>query len=474
MEATDSGRVGSKGRAPGHVSPSVQSMKHTTLLPLLFLAANPAFAQQVTTTTLPPAAAVFAEPFTQIVGIRELADGRVIIADPRERTLALLDFRTGQTTRIGREGQGPGEWRLPNGVFALPGDSTLVYDVGNMRYMVVDPRGNPAYTFSLAGGGDAVRQGSDVQVQRGAGGAGAGAGNRGVRAGAGAGAGNRGAGAVARGGGSATFGGGRGPGAMVLRAPTGLDAQGRLYFQAAPVRMGPRGPEGVDSVEITRIDRASGALDTLGLLHVPGTQVSGSAEGANQMRMAIRMSGPFEPRDDWAVSPDGRLAIVRHSPFRVEWVAPAGTVTRGPELQYTPIPVTDADRKAVAEARRSAGSMRVMAGPEGTQVTMGGPPPDAQMDDSEDWPSTKPPFMSGTARVAPNGHLWLQRSRRANDRAPVYDVYDGAGRLVRRVALPEDTKIIGFGARSVYLIRTDSDDLQYLQRVDVPGLLGAN
>src|SRR5690606_41630277 len=119
------------------------------------------------------------------------------------RALALLEFRPGQTTRVGRVGQGPGGGRRPNGVFALPGDSTLVYDVGNMRYMVVDPRGNPADTFSLAGGGDAVRQGSDVQVQRGAGGAGAGAGDRGVRAGAGAGAGNRGARRVARGGGRA-------------------------------------------------------------------------------------------------------------------------------------------------------------------------------------------------------------------------------------------------------------------------------
>lgn len=128
-------------------------MKRVTPLALLLAAAGALEAQQVPTVTLPRASATFSEPFTQIVGLRELPDGRVILADPRERTLALLDFRSGQATRIGREGQGPGEWRLPNGVYALPGDSTLVFDVGNMRYLVVDPKGQPAYTFSLIGDG---------------------------------------------------------------------------------------------------------------------------------------------------------------------------------------------------------------------------------------------------------------------------------------------------------------------------------
>jgi hypothetical protein len=114
-------------------------------------------------------------------------------------------------------------------------------------------------------------------------------------------------------------------------------------------------------------------------------------------------------------------------------------------------------------------------GPGGTQVTMGGQAgADApSMDDTEDWPDTKPPFSAGAARVAPNGHLWLLRSRSADDPVPVYDVFDGAGRLIRRVALPRDTRLIGFGSRSVYLVRTDDNDLQYLERVDAPDLLGA-
>jgi hypothetical protein len=439
-------------------------MKRVTPLALLLAAAGALEAQQVPTVTLPRASATFSEPFTQIVGLRELPDGRVILADPRERTLALLDFRSGQATRIGREGQGPGEWRLPNGVYALPGDSTLVFDVGNMRYLVVDPKGQPAYTFSLIGDGApgggqrAVAPGGQRTPPPGGQRSPAPGGQRAQRGPGGPGGPGMAGGAMA----------------SVLRPPSGVDAQGRLYFASSPFRMGPDGPVAVDSIEITRVDRENDRVDTIARIHVPGTQVTAGQQGTNTMRLAVRMSGPFEARDEWAVAPDGRIAVVRHSPFRVEWVAPAGTVTRGPEQPYTPIPVTDADREAVAEARRSAGGMRVMMGPGGTQVTMGGQAADAPpMDDTEDWPDTKPPFSAGAARIAPNGHLWLLRSRRADDPVPVYDVFDGAGRLIRRVALPRDTRLVGFGARSVYLVRTDDSDLQYLERVDAPELLGA-
>lgn len=429
-------------------------MRRATPLALLLISAGTLEAQQVPTVTLPRASATFSEPFTQIAGLRELPDGRVILADPRERTLALLDFRSGQATRIGREGQGPGEWRLPNGVYALPGDSTLVFDMGNMRYLVVDPSGQPAYTFSLIG--DGAPGGGQRAMAPGGQRAPASGGQRAQR-------GPGGPGMVG------------GPMASVLRPPSGVDAQGRLYFASSPFRMGPDGPVAVDSIEITRVDRKSDKVDTVARIHVPGTQVTAGQQGGNTMRLALRMAGPFDARDEWAVAPDGRIAVVRHSPFRVEWVAPAGTVTRGPEQPYTPIPVTDADREAVAEARRSAGGVRVMMGPGGTQVTMGGQAgADApSMDDTEDWPDTKPPFSAGAARVAPNGHLWLLRSRSADDPVPVYDVFDGAGRLIRRVALPRDTRLIGFGSRSVYLVRTDDNDLQYLERVDAPDLLGA-
>jgi hypothetical protein len=70
--------------------------------------------------------------------------------------------------------------------------------------------------------------------------------------------------------------------------------------------------------------------------------------------------------------------------------------------------------------------------------------------------------------MAPNGQIWIARTREATDNQPKYDIIDGSGRLVGRVAFPTRTRVIGFGATSVYTVRTDEDDLQYLQRFRLP------
>jgi hypothetical protein len=72
--------------------------------------------------------------------------------------------------------------------------------------------------------------------------------------------------------------------------------------------------------------------------------------------------------------------------------------------------------------------------------------------------------VGNAATVAPNGELWVRRTQSASDDAPFYDVFDGKGQLVGHVRLPKGTRLAGFGKSSVYLVRLDADDLQYLQR----------
>ena len=52
----------------------------------------------------------YSEPFSCISGLRELSDGRIVVADQREKLLQIINLRTGSVTKVGREGQGPGEW----------------------------------------------------------------------------------------------------------------------------------------------------------------------------------------------------------------------------------------------------------------------------------------------------------------------------------------------------------------------------
>lgn len=360
--------------------------------------------------------AEYAEPFTYVAGVRELRDGRVIVADRQEKTLQLLDLARGTATKLGREGGGPNEYAMPLGVFSLPGDSTVVFDGGNMRYLVLAPDGTPVRTFAT--------------MEPGA------------------------------------------PDMRVAMPPRAVDGQGKLYFLDRGLRMGPGGPPAggftpPDSGTVLRYDPATKRVEEVGKVALPKTSVNSSG-GTNERRVMIRVGTPFAVQDDWAAGLDGRIAVVRSEPYRVEWVAPNGQRVTGPAIAYEKIRVTEQDKENYRNARTSVSAMgmRVTVDNGRTSVSSGPPPATTAMRPSEpeSWPEFKPAFQANQSVVAPDGRLWVSRYREADDEQPRYDVFDGYGRLVARAVLPANTRLVGFGARSAYLVRTDEDDLQWLQR----------
>lgn len=70
--------------------------------------------------------------------------------------------------------------------------------------------------------------------------------------------------------------------------------------------------------------------------------------------------------------------------------------------------------------------------------------------------------------MTPGGEVWVLRTRPAGDKIPTYDVFDKTGTLVKKVSLNPSSRVIGFGKGTVYVVRTDDDDLQYLQRYARP------
>ena len=68
--------------------------------------------------------AEFPEPFTQVTGLRELKDGRLVVIDSRDKIVELVDFKAGNATKVGREGSGPGEYAFPMRLVPLGGDSS--------------------------------------------------------------------------------------------------------------------------------------------------------------------------------------------------------------------------------------------------------------------------------------------------------------------------------------------------------------
>ena len=364
----------------------------------------------------------YEEPFTVISAVRELRDGRVIVSDVRDKIVQLIDLKAGSATKIGREGSGPGEYAMPARLLALPGDTSVVYDPLNRRFLAIGPDGKP---------GAFVSYDNDDSP-----------------------------------------GGGRGTVRMTLGARY-TDARGRLYTQGPSFTIGPDGaPTSADTAPIIRLDRATKKVDTIAWVHVPTTTIRTSQGGQN---VSIRAGGgnPFAAVDDWAVMSDGRVAVVRVKDYRVDWYAPNGQRTTGPAIAYEKIKVTEEDKKQWRERRASgAGTAFVVTqrvGPGGTERSAGvAPPSTLNIPEPTDWPEVKPPFTAQAAIGAPNGQLWVLRTRKATDKVPTYDVIDAGGRVVNRVALPQNTRLVGFGNGTVYLARSDEDDLQYLQRYRMP------
>jgi hypothetical protein len=385
-------------------------------------------AAQVPTRPLPKADATFDEPFSSVAGVRELRDGRVLVADNRDKLVQLVNLETGTVTRVGREGAGPGEYGLPTGLVALPGDTTLVVDPMNQRYLPVLPDGKVGATFR-------------IEPKE---------------------AGPAGPGGVAIGG-------------LAFTRPRGVDTRGRMYFEGSPFGMGPNGPTSMDSVPLMRLERAGMKVDTLAWLQLPkGSNEIRTSGGADNRQVMIRMGGgtPFAARDEWAVLPDGRIAIARSGRYGVDIVSGPRQRVAGPVVAFTPVKVGEAEKEEYRAARRNAQPImmtRSVGGGGGGNVDTRAVTSAAVGGEPESWPAVKPPFVGANAVLAtPTGEVWVLRSRPASDKIPAYDVFDATGKLTGKVTLPPGTRVVGFGAGTVYTVKLDEDDLQTLQRHRMP------
>jgi len=376
---------------------------------------------------LPAPDASFDEPFSTVTALRELPNGKVLVADARDKMLSLVDFKAGTQTKLGREGSGPAEYGLPMRLLQGRGDSAVLFDIGNQRYMSISAEGKLGATFMqetaappAAGGGARV---------------------------------------------------------MSIAMPRTSDARGRMYYESAPFAMGPDGqPKSADSVAIVRWDRETKKVDTLAWVAVPksNAQVSG---GQGNMRVMVGGANPLLPKDEWTVFPDGRIAIVRASDYHVDWIMPNGQKTSGPANKFTPIKMTDAEKKAEEALRNVArGSAMTMSinnnnGNVTRSAGVGAPPGAPPLEPLTDWPEVKPPFRRGEGSVvaAPNGDLWVRRTTSvADSKGALYDVIGRDGKVMYQVRLPDRVNLVGFGKSAIYTTLADEDDLLTLRRHATP------
>jgi hypothetical protein len=359
--------------------------------------------------------AAFPEDFGAIQTVRELPNGQVLVADPLGKALYLVDMDAGTRTVIGREGQGPEEYRQPDAVWPLPGDSTLLVDLGNGRLVALGPDLGFGPTWPITVG--------EPQMGR----------------------------------------------QLVFAIPQGIDGQGRVYARAMAGSLG--SGEYPDSADILRIDREARTADPVAKFKIQAVtqQTTG---GANSRNVAISPI-PLSPEDAWGIAPDGSVILVRSSDYHLERVAPDGTVTRGPAIPYEVVRIRTPEKEEyLSEQGRSGGGIAVGVEVVNGQMSMsfarGGRGGEDREMDQYTWPEVKPPSYGGRIPVDPENRAWVRRQVEAGEPS-TYDVFDESGNRLATVLLEGGKRVVGFGEGTVYVVAYDEFDLNYLERYDMPG-----
>lgn len=222
---------------------------------------------------------------------------------------------------------------------------------------------------------------------------------------------------------------------LTVRAgfPKARDAAGRFYFEPPPVG-GPDGRGLLDSGVVVRSSAALASFDTVARL-APLQTAEVTREQRRQLERLV-----FGGQDRWGVRPDGSVWVARIVRNQVTWIAPDGSVRRGPSLPDPVYEVTLADREEFFAQF----------------------PPDLR-GTVENLPFAliKAPFEG--AYTGPEGLIWLEKSRPATDSMRVVHVVDGDGELARKLVVPSNGRVIAVGEGALLVAEQWAEGVRLLQ-----------
>ena len=430
-------------------------MRFNPVLPVaaLALAAPIALAQQPARPPIRPLGAVTArstESFGPISGVRHLSNGRLLVNDMRGRRVVMLDPSLARAAVVADTTSATGNAYASRfaGILAYRGDSTLFIDPQSLSMLVIDPAGKIGRVMSIPRSQDAMALTGGIL-------------------------------------GGAAFDGQsgivyRGGGGFQMRRNAGAD--GRMT-PGAP-------PEQPDTAAIVRIDLTTRKLDTVTFVKIPKANMQMTTNDKGEITIT-REINPLPTVDEWAMMPDGSVAIVRGRDYHIDWVRRDGTRESSPKIPFDWQRLTDEDKAAFIDSVKAArarllaadsaagasGSVRVegagvaagaagttvmsmrTGGPGGTVATSSGPG-NVEFVSPSELPDYRPPFFAGALRVDPSGNLWIRTTAMPTEQgASVYDVVSGKGELVDRVQVPAGRTVIGFGTDgAVYLTSRNGAD----------------
>ena len=391
-----------------------------------------------------------AETFTNVASVRPLSDGSLLVNDVPSRRVVLFDSQLSKFTIVADSTSATGNayGGQMGSLVAFRGDSSIFIDPSTVSMLVIDPSGKIARVAAIPRATDAGFIGGGL--------------------------------------GGATF---DNAGRLIYRASARPQFQNRVVTGGAPGALPPI-PDIPDSAFIVRIDLATRKIDTLGAIRTPKIKLETKTDERGTTISSLL--NPLPVVDDWAVTPDGAIAIVRGRDYHVDWLNPDGTRLSSPKIPFDWQRMTDEDKVAFIDSVKAArerqganaptpsiGAASGSGGMPQMQVFIGsGPPgggprgpgdvrvnsgPAAQLNfiPASELPDYKPPFFAGSVRADTEGNLWVRTiPTSAIPGGPVYDVINRKGELVDRVQIPVGRSILGFGPNgTVFLGNRDGTTL---------------
>jgi hypothetical protein len=395
------------------------ALTHPTLLH-----AQGGTAQTIPVRQLSPLVATDSGAIGSVLGVRHLADGRVLVNDAARLRLIVFDSTLSQRTVIADTSGAPHRYGLQQGIF-VPwlGDSTLFYDQQARAFVVIDPHGHLGRSI-------APMRDSDVLWLM--------SGWNGAQ--------------------------GHDPaGHLVLRVPRSAPVTPPGAAPAAPRDSGVRTiTVRRDSLAIVRVHPETRIADTVALVGRPFTKSVSISLGRGGT-MGYTATNPLPQTDEWALLPDGTVAVVRGIDYHIDWYHPDGSMTSTPRMPFDWRRVTDDEKRAMLDSARAAYDERVAnAPPPAPRSGLGGlvmlppaPPREFIGVDPEDMPDYYPPIRAGTVRADRDGNVWIlpTTSLLAAD-GLVYDVVNRRGEVVERVVLPPGRNIAAFGPDGILYLQS--------------------
>lgn len=393
-----------------------------------------------------PAVHSTTEPLGLLLNVIRLTNGSVVVNDGGNKRLLWFDS-TLSHARVIANAEGTAGFKY--GATASPiiryrGDSTLFLDRASRTFIVLDADGKQARTASLpklndwiwVGGGQSFVDPAERLVYRGA--------PRGI---------------VTKDTGQAV---------MINRLP--------------------------DSAAVVRGDFERRTVDTAGFVKLPTLQENHRRRFADGSAKTTVILFGLSWIDDWTMTSDGTIAIVRGQDYHIDWIAMDGTRSSTPKMPHDWRAISEAEQQRLADSAaketqafidakraeplpppRPDGSpgIRIAARADLATGAIQLMPIDAiaQAAPLDRVPDFHSPVRTGSTLADTQGRVWIlpTNSAQANTGGLVYDVVNRKGEITERVQLPPGRSIVAFGPRDILFLM--SKDASANWRIEITNVV---